>query len=177
MTPRPTPTPVPDRRPVPGLDAVASNPQVWAKTAFILCYDENDGMFDHVPPPVAPAGTPAEFVDGLNIGLGFRTPTTIVSPWTAGGFVCSDVFDHSSLIRFIEARFGVFEPNISAWRRQTCGDLTSAFRFSEQPARYPYRNTRLQLAAAEAALLIAQQQVNDNPAPVIPKVNEPLPKQ
>ncbi|HEY2080386.1 MAG TPA: alkaline phosphatase family protein [Streptosporangiaceae bacterium] len=55
------------------LDAIASNPDVWAKTAFILCYDENDGMFDHVPPPVAPAGTPDEFVDGLNIGLGFRT--------------------------------------------------------------------------------------------------------
>lgn len=76
-------------------------------------------MFDHVPPPTAPAGTAAEFVQGEPIGLGFRTPATIVSPWTAGGFVCSDVFDHSSLIRFIEARFGVPEPNISAWRRKT----------------------------------------------------------
>jgi phospholipase C len=159
------------------LDAIAANPRVWAKTAFILCYDENDGMFDHVPPPTAPAGTPAEFVDGLPIGLGFRTPTTIVSPWTAGGFVCSDVFDHGSLIRFIEARFGVFEPNISAWRRSTCGDLTSAFRFAAPPARYPRNNTRLRLAAAEAALLTAQQEVNDNPAPVPPAVNEPLPKQ
>jgi phospholipase C len=159
------------------LDAIASNPWVWSKTAFILCYDENDGMFDHVPPPTPPAGTPAEFVEGLPIGLGFRTPTTIVSPWTAGGFVCSDVFDHGSLIRFIEARFGVFEPNISAWRRQTCGDLTSAFRFGAWPARYPVGNTRLRLAAAEAALLTAQQEVNDNPFPVPPTVNEPLPKQ
>jgi phospholipase C len=159
------------------LDAIASNPRVWAKTAFILCYDENDGMFDHVPPPTAPTGTAAEFVDGLPIGLGFRTPTTIVSPWTAGGFVCSDVFDHGSLIRFIEARFGVFEPNISAWRRQTCGDLTPAFRFGAPPARYPAGNTRLRLAAAEAALLTAQQEVNDNPVPVPPAVNEPLPKQ
>jgi phospholipase C len=159
------------------LDAIASNPRVWAKTAFILCYDENDGMFDHVPPPTAPAGTAAEFVDDLPIGLGFRTPTTIVSPWTAGGFVCSDVFDHGSLIRFIEARFGVFEPNISAWRRQTCGDLTSAFRFGARPACYPVGNTRLRLAAAEAALLTAQQEVNDNPLPVPPVVNEPLPKQ
>jgi phospholipase C len=82
-----------------------------------------------------------------------------------------------SLIRFIEARFGVFEPNISAWRRQTCGDLTSAFRFGAPPARYPAGNTRLRLAAAEAALLTAQQEVNDNPLPVPPAVNEPLPKQ
>jgi phospholipase C len=159
------------------LDAIASNPDVWAKTAFILCYDENDGLFDHVVPPTPPAGTPAEFVQGEPIGLGFRTPTTVVSPWTAGGFVCSDVFDHTSLIRFIEARFGVHEPNISAWRRQTCGDLTSAFRFSAHPARYPYGNTRLQFAAAEASLLAAQQEVNDNPAPAIPAVNQPLPRQ
>ena len=159
------------------LDAIASRPDVWAKTAFILCYDENDGMFDHVPPPTAPAGTAAEFVQGEPIGLGFRTPTTIVSPWTAGGFVCSDVFDHSSLIRFIEARFGVAEPNISAWRRRTCGDLTTAFRFASRPAAWPAGNTRLRLAVADAALLTAQQEVNDNPAPVPPAVNEPLPKQ
>jgi phospholipase C len=159
------------------LDAIASRPDVWAKTAFILCYDENDGMFDHVPPPTAPAGTPDEFVGGEPIGLGFRTPTTIVSPWTAGGYVCSDVFDHGSLIRFIEARFGVFEPNISAWRRQTCGDLTTAFRFAQQPAAWPAGNTRLRLAVAEASLLTAQQEVNDNPYPVPPAVNEPLPEQ
>jgi phospholipase C len=158
------------------LDAIASNPDVWAKTAFILCYDENDGMFDHVPPPVAPAGTPDEFVNGLNIGLGFRTPTTIVSPWTAGGFVCSEVFDHGSLIRFIEARFGVYEPNISAWRRQACGDLTSAFRFGSTPSGYPGTG-ELGLAVTESRLLRAQAQVNDNPFPVPPAVNEPLPTQ
>ena len=157
------------------LDAIASNADVWAKTAFILCYDENDGLFDHVVPPTAPRGTRAEFVDGLNIGLGFRTPTTIVSPWTAGGYVCSDVFDHSSLIRFLEARFGVREPNISAWRRRTCGDLTSAFRFSAGAASYPAGNTRLRLATAEAALLTAQHQVSVNPAPVVPAKNQPLP--
>jgi phospholipase C len=159
------------------LDAIASNPYVWSKTAFILCYDENDGMFDHVPPPYAPKGTKDEYVDGLPIGLGFRTPTTIVSPWTAGGFVCSGVFDHTSLIRLIESRFGVYEPNISAYRRSTCGDLTSAFRFGSRPAAYPNRNLKLRLTAAEAALLTAQQEVNDNPLPVPPAVNEPLPTQ
>jgi phospholipase C len=109
--------------------------------------------------------------------MGFRTPTTIVSPWTAGGFVCSDVFDHTSLIRFIEARFGVHEPNISAWRQQTSGDLTSAFRFAGPLASFPRRNGELALAVTESRLLRAQRQVNDNPAPAIPAVNQSLPPQ
>ena len=157
------------------LDAIAANPDLWAKTAFILTYDENDGMFDHVPPPTAPPGTPAEFVAGLPIGLGFRVPATIVSPWTAGGHVYSDVLDHTSLIRFIEARFGVREPNISAYRRRTCGDFTSAFRFGDGPAPYPRDTMTLSLAAADAGELTAQQEVNSNPAPVIPAVNPPWP--
>jgi phospholipase C len=157
------------------LDAIAANPDVWAKTAFILCYDENDGQFDHVPPPVPPPGTPGEFIDGEPIGLGFRVPVTIVSPWTAGGHVHSEVLDHSSLIRFLEARFGVLEPNISAWRRKTCGDFTGAFRPTSAP--YPRDDARLTLATTEARLLTAQQEVYANPAPAIPAVNKPLPAQ
>ena len=61
----------------------------------------------------------------------------MISPWTAGGHVNSGLFDHTSLIRLIEARFGVREPNISAWRRRTFRDVTSVFRFSAAPARYP----------------------------------------
>ena len=100
------------------LDAIASNEDLWHKTLFILTYDENDGLFDHVPPPVAPRGTRGEYVGGEPIGLGFRVPAVVVSPWSAGGRVCSDVLDHTSLIRIIERRFGVREPNISAFRRQ-----------------------------------------------------------
>ncbi len=159
------------------LDAIASNPDVWAKTAFILCYDENDGLFDHVAPPTPPRGTPGEFVQGLPIGLGFRVPALVISPWTAGGHVNSGLFDHTSLIRLIENRFGVREPNISAWRRRTCGDLTSVFRFSAAPARYPHANAGLRLASTEASLLAAQQEVSSNPSPAIPAVNQPLPPQ
>ncbi|MEJ5978942.1 alkaline phosphatase family protein [Novosphingobium sp. PS1R-30] len=119
------------------LDALAANPDVWAKTAFILNYDENDGLFDHVPPPVAPDGTPHEFVDGVPIGAGFRVPCIIVSPWTRGGWVCSQPFDHTSILQFLERVTGVQEPNISPWRRRTFGDLTAAFRFGEAPARAP----------------------------------------
>ena len=159
------------------LDAIASNEDLWRKTLFILTYDENDGMFDHVPPPVPPAGTAGEFVDGLPIGLGFRVPAIVVSPWSVGGYVCSDVLDHTSLIRLIEARFGVSEPNISAWRRATCGDFTTSLRLPGGPARWPSQNRAVSLAAAEASFLTAQREVFDNPSPTIPAVNEPVPEQ
>ncbi len=119
------------------LDAVAANPDVWAKTVFILNYDENDGLFDHVPPPIPPAGTPDEFVDGTPNGAGFRVPCIIVSPWTAGGWVCSQPFDHTSVLQFLERFTGVDEPNISDWRRRTFGDLTAALRFGAPAARPP----------------------------------------
>ena len=159
------------------LDAIASNQDLWRKTLFILTYDENDGLFDHVPPPVAPGGTPGEYVDGEPIGLGFRVPAVVVSPWSAGGRVCSDVLDHTSLIRVIEQRFGVPEPNISAFRRRTCGDFTSALRFSGPPGSYPRSPEAITLAAAEAGLLTAQQEVFANPAPMVPVTNEPVPRQ
>ena len=159
------------------LDAIASNDYLWRSTLFILTYDENDGYFDHVVPPTAPAGTAAEYVDGLPIGLGFRVPATIISPWTAGGNIYSGLLDHSSLIRIIEARFGVQEPNISAWRRQTCGDFTEALRFSGRAADWPQHNPAISLAAAEAGLLTAQAEVFSNPRPAVPTVNEPIPQQ
>src|SRR6185312_9391055 len=70
-------------------------------------------------------------------GLGVRVPLLIVSPWSRGGWVCSEVFDHTSLIRFMEARFGVGEPNITPYRRAVCGDLTAAFDFQSAHDRVP----------------------------------------
>src|SRR5665213_2178885 len=119
------------------LEAIATNPEVWAKTAFILNYDENDGIFDHVAPPTPPPGTPKEFVKGLPIGGGFHVPCIIASPWTAGGWVCSQPFDHTSVLQFLEKWTGVAEPNITDWRRKTFGDLTAAFRFNDGKAAPP----------------------------------------
>ncbi|MFE1032699.1 phosphocholine-specific phospholipase C [Streptomyces sp. NPDC058807] len=137
------------------LDALTSNPAVWAKTALFITYDENDGFFDHLVPPLPPksAAQGRSTVDvSLDVfegsakhregfyGLGPRVPMLVVSPWSKGGFVCSETFDHTSIIRFMERRFGVREPNISPWRRAICGDLTSAFDFSRKdsrPARLP----------------------------------------
>jgi phospholipase C len=113
------------------LGALQANPAVFNSTVFIVTYDENGGFFDHIPSPIAPPGTSNEFINGKPLGLGVRVPTLIISPWSRGGKVCSQVFDHTSIIRFLEQWTGVKEPNISAWRRQVCGDLTSAFDFTQ----------------------------------------------
>jgi len=138
------------------IDAIAANPEVWAKTLFILNYDENDGIFDHVVPPTAPAGTSHEYVKDLPIGAGFRVPCILVSPWTAGGWVCSENFDHTSVLRFLEAFTGVKEPNITDWRRQTFGNLTAALRLDEpkaDPQALPDTTGPLSLARYSTAYL------------------------
>ncbi len=153
------------------IDAIAGNPEVWAKTVFILNYDENDGIFDHVPPPSPPAGTPHEFVKDEPVGAGFRVPCIIVSPWTAGGWVCSQPFDHTSALQFLEKFTGVPEPNISAWRRKTFGDLTAAFRFDHanlHPPTLPDTTGQLNLAKDETAQL---------PKPVLPGAGQRAPQQ
>jgi phospholipase C len=67
--------------------------------------------------------------------MGVRVPMLVISPWSKGGYVNSQVFDHSSIIRFLEQRFGagkagLEETNITPWRRAVAGDLTSAFNFA-----------------------------------------------
>jgi len=142
------------------LDVLTANPEVFSKTVFILTYDENDGFFDHMVPPTPPmsqaqgastVGTENEIFDGTEspnvaaytetgyvpgpYGLGVRVPMIAISPWSKGGYVNSQVFDHTSLIRFLEQRFGpdnpaLVEANITEWRRTVTGDLTSCFNFA-----------------------------------------------
>ena len=153
------------------IDAIAANPEVWAKTVFILDYDENDGLFDHVAPPSPPPGTPGEFVNGTAIGGGFRVPCIIVSPWTAGGWVCSEPLDHTSPLRFLEKLTGVREPNITDWRRQIFGDMTSAFQFGQPVGRPPV------LPDADKLLAKAQYDIAHLPAPVLPGADQTVPVQ
>ncbi|WP_128546640.1 phosphocholine-specific phospholipase C [Larkinella soli] len=155
------------------MDILTRNPDVWKKTIFILAYDENDGYFDHVPPFVAPhpekpdTGRTSAGIDtavehvGMEqelerksknaarearagtIGLGYRVPLLIASPWSRGGYVCSEVFDHTSVLQFLEKFLShktgkkIEEPNISSWRRTVTGDLTSVFR--------PYNGEKIDL--------------------------------
>ena len=126
------------------LRTLVSNPAVWAQTVLFVVHDENGGFFDHVPPVTPPPGTAGEWLtaktlpaaaEGINgpVGLGFRTPCLVISPFSRGGYVCSQVFDHTSLLRFVETRWGVEVPNLSPWRRANTGDLTAALALSRPP--------------------------------------------
>jgi phospholipase C len=132
------------------LNILTEDEDVWKKTIFILCYDENDGFFDHIPPFIAPhpdrpeTGKVSPGIDTTpeisrehgrdhSIGLGYRCPLLVASPWSRGGCVNSQVFDHTSIIMFVETWLkskgkNVTETNISNWRRTVCGDLTSVFK-------------------------------------------------
>ncbi len=131
------------------VDILASHPEVWSKMALFVTYDEDGGFFDHMVPPTPPqtrtqgrSTVPvtneifpgnATYAAGP-YGLGVRVPMVVVSPWTRGGWVNSQLFDHTSLIRFLEARFAdnrpdLVETNITPWRRAVVGDLTTAFDF------------------------------------------------
>lgn len=155
------------------LDILTKKPEVWKKTIFILNYDENDGYFDHVAPYVPPQTNKPETgkcsegidtsvehvtkaqVDKLAekqgdrrrespIGLGFRVPMVIASPWSRGGWVNSEIFDHTSCLQFLETFLAkktgkkIKETNISDWRRTICGDLSSVFRpYNGEKIEYP----------------------------------------
>jgi len=138
------------------LNILTQNPEVWKKTIFVLTYDENDGYFDHCPPFQAPApGRPetggcSEGIDSeleyinrdreSSIGLGYRVPMVVASPWSRGGWVNSQVFDHTSALKFLEHFLErtqgqtIRETNINSWRRAMTGDLTSVFRPSQADA-------------------------------------------
>jgi phospholipase C len=176
-------------------DILTKNPEIWKKTIFILCYDENDGYFDHIPPFVPPhpdrpetgkvssgIDTSAEHVSWEQeeeirkqdpswtgragpIGLGFRVPLVVASPWSRGGYVCSEVFDHTSILKFLEVFLSnktgrpIRESNISEWRRTVCGDLTSVFR--------PYNDEKIPLPSPveREAFLGSIQQAQYKPIP------------
>jgi phospholipase C len=151
------------------LQALVANPDVWSQTVLFIVFDENGGFFDHVPPVTAPQGTPGEWLTvtplplaagGIAgpVGLGLRVPCLVVSPFSRGGYLCSDVFDHTSLLRFIETRFGVPVPNVSSWRRSVTGDMTTALALARPPAREvpPLPATSLgEQSVAEQAVLDA----------------------
>ena len=179
------------------LDALTANPEVWSKTVLLVNFDENDGFFDHLPPPCAPsrdaggalagASTLADAdmafeyfnyppatskqppADGRPFGPGPRVPLWVISPWSRGGWVDSQTFDHTSVLLFLEKRFGVTEPQISAYRRSICGDLSSAFDF-ENPNDRPIPTLEGRTTQAEADALAASQQS----AAAIPVPTDPV---
>jgi phospholipase C len=160
------------------LNAVAENRDLWSKTVFIVNYDENDGLFDHVVPPLPPAGTPSEFVQltgspNWPIGGGVRVPAFVISPWTVGGYVATEQFDHTSVLQFLERFTGVRETNITDWRRETFGDLTSALGFSNgKPSTFPHT-----LPNTIGEFWQAENEVETLPPATIPGANQTPPVQ
>jgi phospholipase C len=175
------------------LELLLARPELWQKTVFIVTFDENDGFFDHVPPPAVPSFNPDGTLAGkttlesalageyfasegggsaaaLPYGMGPRVPMYIVSPWSRGGWVNSQVFDHTSTIQFLEARFGVHEPNISAWRRAVSGDLTSCFDFDRPNDREPAALPDMSYATGEPLVI-------DDLPPVVAPLDQELPRQ
>ncbi|MCA1224292.1 phospholipase C [Streptomyces sp. 8L] len=175
------------------LEALAANEELWNSTVFVINYDENDGFFDHVAPPVPdPALFPEEYVSlsspkgtpggGLPVGAGFRVPCLVVSPWTVGGRIFSEVSDHTSPLRLIEAitaanglsgKGAVTFDAITPWRRQTFGDFTGVFKTVAQPAPTSEEfdeETRLANVNAQAAAAT-------QPMPQIPGATQHMPGQ
>jgi phospholipase C len=171
------------------LHTLVSNPDVWAKTVLFVVYDENGGFFDHVPPPTAPAGTAGEYLttlpsaaDGIAgpIGLGFRTPCLVVSPFSRGGYLYSGTLDHTSTLRFIETRWGVEVPNLTAWRRGVTGDMTGTLALANPPntsvpalPKTSLGNTKI----AEEAVLNALAGTLDVGIPYPPPTSNKMPSQ
>jgi phospholipase C len=183
------------------LDALTANPEVWSQTVLLVNYDENDGFFDHLPPPSAPSrdtdGTLAgastlsdadmayEYYnyppatpkqppsDGKPFGPGPRVPLWVISPWSRGGWVNSQTFDHTSVLLFLEQRFGVVEPQIGAFRRAVCGDLTSAFDF-RNPNDQPIPTLEGSSTQSEVDALAASQQ---SAAPIPVPTQSVMPQQ
>ena len=172
------------------LDALTASPETWSSTALFLTFDENDGMYDHVPPPAPPSFNPdGSLAGGATLkldgsyfsdperrhllaedtvsgtvrpwGLGPRVPMYVISPWSKGGWVSSQVFDHTSVGQFLEKRFGISVPGISPWHRAVCGDLLSAFDFVS-----PSGGAAPSLPdTAGSATLVAQAQRRPKPNP------------
>ncbi|HUE63882.1 MAG TPA: phospholipase C, phosphocholine-specific [Rhizomicrobium sp.] len=179
------------------INALTDSPKTWSRTVIFQTFDENDGMFDHVPPPAPPsfnrdgsiAGGSTLKLNGEYFsdperkhlhpedttsgsvrpwGLGPRVPMYVISPWSRGGWINSQVFDHTSVAQFLERRFGITVPAISPWHRAVCGDMTSAFDFvSPNDTSIP----ALPDARGSAALVARATKL---PKPVAPDVAEAL---
>lgn len=90
------------------VDALMHSP-LWPKTALFITYDENGGLYDHVPPPAACLPDATAPTEGAEIGtfdrLGFRVPLIVVSPYARRHFVSHRTHSHTSILRFIQAKF------------------------------------------------------------------------
>jgi len=119
-------------------NAVVSSPN-WSSTVLVINFDEWGGFFDHVAPPPAPVPPADEAAyaaadippDGLR---GFRVPCLVVSPWSRRGYVSSELFDHTSVLKLIEDRWGLAPLTV---RDANANDLADALDFDHPNFTHP----------------------------------------
>jgi len=133
------------------INALIQSP-LWTGSAFFMTYDEGGGFFDHVQPPQLDA-----------YGLGMRVPAFVISPWAKRGYISGQLYEHNSLLKFIERRFGLptlasvnhhFDTSTPAFNNDAArgnagppapprdglaqlGDFYEAFDFTQNPNYYP----------------------------------------
>ncbi|CEI90528.1 hypothetical protein RMCBS344292_04850 [Rhizopus microsporus] len=116
------------------------NGKNWNETALFINYDESGGYFDHVIPPQEPQSdwVKDKFTGGQSpIGYGPRVPMVVISPYTRGGNVFSEVADHRSTLMFMEEWVGKDDKgnylapavHVSQFARKTSSNLVNVFDF------------------------------------------------
>jgi phospholipase C len=118
------------------LQALTAGPD-WTSSAFFLVYDEHGGYYDHVKPPAAvppddirPNGHPGQAFDSY----GVRVPALVISPWAKAHSVSHTIYDHTSVLKFIETRFGL----APLTRRDAAADsMLQMFDFSHMSVPHP----------------------------------------
>lgn len=81
------------------INAIASSPY-WSQSAIIITWDDSEGDYDHVPPPIRAYGP-----DGSPVSDGPRVPLLLISPYARTGYVAHDAGSHASVVKFVDALF------------------------------------------------------------------------
>jgi phospholipase C len=111
-------------------EAVTKSPN-WRSTVLVINFDEWGGFFEHVPPPLAP-----DVSQALRL-RGFRVPCLVISPFARRRHVAHQVFDHTSILRMIEWRWGLEPLSV---RDRYARNLATVLDFSRRNLRAPQYN-------------------------------------
>jgi len=100
------------------LNAVMQGPD-WNSTVVFITWDDFGGLYDHVAPPQLD-----------QFGLGPRVPLLIISPWAKRGYISHAVYEHSSILKFVETQYRL-DPLTS--RDAAASNMLDSFDFSQPP--------------------------------------------
>ncbi|MFY9720162.1 MAG: alkaline phosphatase family protein [Candidatus Cybelea sp.] len=104
------------------VNAIGESPY-WKSSAIFIFWDDPGGWYDHVPPHKVDYD-----------GLGYRVPLLIISPYAKDGFVSNVHYEHGSLLRFVEDRFGL--PRLAASDKRATSPEADCFDFNQPPRKF-----------------------------------------